>query len=109
MRIFKIIVFVMLLGITSSCKNTLVDPDVVEIAIENRETGLKHIVTDKDSIEKIVSIINSSKNEFCIFNAQKEMTLKYNNKKDISIKINSDGHFLRIDGKPYVTNRGLKF
>ena len=99
--------FVILLGITSSCKNTIVEPDVVEIAIKDRETGQIQSITDKDSLERIIATINSCKKEFCIFNAQKEMTLKYKSKKDISILINSDGHYLKIDGRTYVTSRGL--
>lgn len=90
-----------LLSITSSCNNIIVEPDVVEIAIENRSAGLKKIVTDKDSIEKIVKIINSSKKMFCIFIAPKEMTLKYKSKRDITVLISDDGHYLKIDGKSY--------
>ena len=66
--------FVILLGITSSCKNTIVEPDVVEVAIEDKETGQIQLITDKDSLERIVATVNSSKKEFCIFYAQKEMT-----------------------------------
>lgn len=99
--------FVILLGITSSCKNTIVEPDVVEVAIEDKETGQIQLITDKDSLERIVATVNSSKKEFCIFNAKKEMTLKYKNKKDKLILINSNGHFLKIDGKTYVSSRDL--
>ena len=107
MKTIKTILFVVLLGITSSCKNTIVDPDVVEIVIKDRETGQIQSVTDKDSLEKIVAIVNSSKKEFCIFIAQKEMTLKYKSKIDRLILINSNGHCLKIEGKTYVNNRGL--
>ncbi len=100
------VAFIVLLAITSSC-NTIVEPDVVEIIMEDRETGQKQIVTDKDSIKEIVSTINSSNREFCIFIPQKEMTLKYKNKKDITILINSDGHSLKIDGITYVNHEGL--
>lgn len=75
------VAFIILLSITISCNNTIVEPDVEEIAIENRDIGLKQIVTNKDSIEKNVTIINSSKREFRIFMAQKEMTLKTKVKK----------------------------
>ena len=100
------VAFIVLLAITSSC-NTIVKPDVMGITIENRETGQKHIVTDKDSIKEIVSTINSSKKELCIFMAQKEITLKYKSKKDITILINGDGHYLKIDGITYVNYEGL--
>ena len=76
------VAFIVLLAITSSC-NTIVEPDVVEIIMEDRETGQKQIVTDKDSIKEIVSTINSSNREFCIFIPQKEMTLKYKSKNSI--------------------------
>lgn len=105
--ILSFVAYILLTVITSSCDQTIVEPDVVEIVIENRETGLKQIVTDKDSINKIVSIINSSKKEFCIFMASKEMTLKYKSKNDITILISNCGHYLKIDGKSYVTNRDL--
>ena len=59
------VAFIVLLAITSSC-NTIVKPDVMGITIENRETGQKHIVTDKDSLKEIVSTINSSKKS-CVF------------------------------------------
>ena len=107
MRTIKTILFVVVLGITGSCKNTLVEPDVVEIAVKDRETGQIQSITDKDSLERIVANVNSNKKEFCIFNAQKEMTLKYKSKKDVSILINSNGHYFKIDGKTYATSRGL--
>ena len=101
------VAFIFLLSITSSCNNAIVEPDVVEIAIDNRKTGLKQLVTNKDSLEKIITIINSSKKEFRIFIAQKEMTLKYKSKKNITILISEDGHYFKIDGKAYVNRLGL--
>jgi len=97
-----------LLGINISCNNTIVDPDVVKIIIEDRETGLVQSIIDKDSLNRIVATVNSCKKEFCIFYPKKEMILKYKRKKDISILINSNGHYLKIDGKAYVSSRGLE-
>ena len=98
---------IFLLCIMSCCTNTIVEPDVSEITIENRETGLNRLITDKDSIDKIVSIINSSRIDFCIFMAPKEMTLKYKSKKNVSVLISKDGHYLKIDGRSYVNSCGL--
>ena len=66
-----------LLGINISCNNTIVDPDVVKIIIEDRETGLVQSIIDKDSLNRIVATVNSCKKEFCIFYPKKEMILKY--------------------------------
>lgn len=96
-----------LLSMESCCTKTIVEPDVVEIVIDNKETGRSHSVTDKDSIQMIVKTINTSKREFCIFIAHKEMTLKYKSKKDRKILINNEGHYLKIDGIPYVNSFGL--
>lgn len=107
MTISLLLTSFLLLGISNCIKPTIVEPDVEEIVIENKETGINNFVTDKDSIEKIVTIINSSKKEFCIFMAQKGMTLKYKSKKNLYILISKDGHYLKIDGKSYVNSCGL--
>ena len=91
----------------SGCNKSIVKHDGMEIVIENKETGLKHAITNKDSLEEIVMIVNSSQKEFRIFKPQKEMTLKYANGKETTILINNDGHHIKIDGISYVNSYGL--
>ena len=99
----------LLVPFSISCSNSIVEPNVIEITIKNRETGQEQLVTNKDYLRKIVTIINSTKKSFHVFMPQKEMTLKYNNKKKITILISNDGHYLIIDGKSYESSYGLCF
>ena len=101
------VTFIFLSGILSGCNKAIVDPDVSEIVTEDKDSGIKCSITNKDSLEKIVTKVNSSKREFRIFKAQREMTLKYKNGKMTTILISNDGHYMKIDGKSYVNNCGL--
>ena len=101
------ITFIFLSGILSGCNKSIVDPDVSEVVTEDKDTGIKCSITNKDSIEKIVTKVNSCKKEFRIFKPQKEMTLKHKNGKKTTILISSDGHYMKMDGKTYVNNCGL--
>ena len=101
------VTFILISGIMSGYNKSIVDPDVSEVVTEDKNTGIKCSITNKDSLEKIVKKVNSCQKEFRIFKAQKEMTLKYKNGKKTTILINNDGHYMKIDGKTYVNNRGL--
>ncbi len=101
------VTFVFLSGIMSGCNKSIVESDVSEVVIEDKGTGIKSSIANKDSIEKIVMMVNSCKKEFRIFKAQKEMTIKYKNGKKATILISKDGHYMKIDGKSYVNNYGL--
>lgn len=101
------VTFILLSGIMSGCNKPIVDHEISEVIIENKDTRIKSSITNKDSLEKIVTIVNSCKKEFRIFKTQKEITLKYKNGEKTTILISNDGHYMKIDGKTYVNNRGL--
>lgn len=96
---------IVLLSITG-CKSPIINnKDICSIIVENYSTSQTQTITDCSQINKLLRIINSSKQELFKFQPDYSVTILYGNneKKVLLLK----GQCIKIDGVTYRTSKKM--